>query len=96
MKRAGSGGGPGSLCAACPTGSTDGREAAQLRQQSHLSLFKSFGFIVRKHHRNMQIRARRNAFAGPRVFSKSCLLFRKSPKQLASLNCRTSKHKDVK
>lgn len=47
-------------------------------------------------HRNMQIRARQNAFAGPRVFSKSCLLFRKSPKQLASLNCRTSKHKDVK
>lgn len=81
---------------ACVQRVPDGRKAAQLRQQSCLSLFKSFGFIVLKHHRNMQIRARRNAFAGPRVFSKSCLLFRKSPKQLASLNCRTSKHKDVK
>lgn len=58
---------------------------------NHLSLFKSFSFIVHKHQRNMQIRACWNAFIWPRMFSKSSLLLRKSPEQLASLNCRTSK-----
>lgn len=58
---------------------------------NHLSLFKSFSFIVHKHQRNMQIRARWNAFIWPRMFSKSSLLLSKSPEQLASLNCRTSK-----
>lgn len=63
-------------------------------ESSSLMLTMPFSFQVIWLHclqRGMQIRGGWNAFPWPRVFSKSCLLFRKSPEQLASLNCGTSR-----
>lgn len=72
------------VCRVPAYGSTDGRKAVQ-----RLSLFKSFGFIVCRE--ACKLERGWNAFPWPRVFSKSCLLFRKSPEQLAALNCGTSR-----
>ena len=73
------GAGSGSLFVECPQGPQGPGGEWVYYVNNHLSLFKSFNFIVRTHQRNMQIRACCNAFIWPRRFSKSSLLLRKSP-----------------